>query len=98
MLVPAFAFVLALADAAAPAAPPVSPSPPAAATTPAPPAPLAPAVAKQILRVRGADIVDGGGHVVMLRGVAFGNQVWSNVRLPRKDHAEVDYQASPRWG
>jgi endoglucanase len=97
MLVPAFAFVLALADAAAPAAPPPSVS---SASVPlaAPPAPLPPAVAKQILRVRGADIVDGGGHVVMLHGVALGNQVWSNVRLPRKDHAEIDYQRIAAMG
>jgi endoglucanase len=95
MFVPALALVLALADAATPAAtpPPVLPTP--AAT---PPTPLAPAVAKQILRVRRADIVDGGGHVVMLRGVAFGNQVWSSVRLPRKDHAEVDYQRVAAMG
>ncbi len=89
MLIPILTLCLALADAATPAATP----PPAPA-----PAPLAPAVAKQILRVRGADIVDGGGHLVMLRGVAFGNQVWSNVRLPRKDHAEVDYERVAAMG
>jgi endoglucanase len=105
MFVPALALVLALADAATPTATPPPVPPTSAATSPVlptsaatPPTPLAPAVAKQILRVRRADIVDGGGHVVMLRGAAFGNQVWSNVRLPRKDHTEVDYQRVAAMG
>ena len=65
----------------------------------APPSPAAPAgnsgvsdAAVAILRVRGAKIVDGAGRVVALRGVAFGNEVWSNTRLPRRHHGEVDYQ------
>jgi endoglucanase len=86
---PTLGLLLALADASAPAAPATPAAPPAAST---PPAPLAPDVAARILRVRGADIVDGGGHAIMLRGVAFGNEVWSNVRLPRNDHAEADYR------
>jgi endoglucanase len=45
-----------------------------------------------LLRVRGAQIVDGAGRVVRLRGVAFGNEVWGNVRVPRRHHAEADYQ------
>jgi len=46
----------------------------------------------EILRVRGADIVDGKGKPVLLRGVAFGNEVWTNARLPRNHHDETDYQ------
>ena len=44
-----------------------------------------------VLRVRGADIVDGKGRPVVLRGVSFGNEVWTNVRLPRRHHDEADY-------
>ena len=66
--------------AAAAAAPEVAPRP---AATPSPPS--------QLLRVRGADIVDGKGKPVMLRGVAFGNEVWGNVRLPRRHHDEADF-------
>lgn len=53
----------------------------------------APAVppGSQFLRVRGAQIVDGKGKPVLLRGVAFGNEVWGNVRLPRNHHSEADY-------
>ena len=47
--------------------------------------------ASQLLRVRGTDIVDGKGKPVMLRGVAFGNEVWGNVRLPRRHHDEADF-------
>ena len=36
-----------------------------------------------MLHVRGAEIVDGKGRPVVLRGVAFGNDVWTGVRLPR---------------
>ena len=41
--------------------------------------------------MRGADIVDGKGRPVVLRGVSFGNEVWGNVRLPRRHHDEADY-------
>ena len=85
---PTFALILALADAATPAA--AVPATVAKAPKATRPASLEPSVAVQILRVRGVDVVDGHGHAVMLRGVAFGNQVWTNVRLPRQDHAEVD--------
>jgi len=51
-----------------------------------------------ILHVRGTDIVDGKGRPVLLRGVAFGNQVWNNVRLPRRDHDETDYQRVAAMG
>jgi endoglucanase len=54
--------------------------------------PLPPKNAGQLLRVSGAEIVDGSRRPVLLRGVAFGNEVWNNTRIPRKDHDEVDYQ------
>jgi endoglucanase len=44
-----------------------------------------------ILKVKGTEIVDGQGRAVLLRGVSFGNEVWGNVRLPRKHHGEADY-------
>ena len=61
----------------------------AAAGSPAPE--VAPKPAATLLRVRGADIVDGKGKPVLLRGVAFGNEVWGNVRLPRRHHDEADF-------
>ena len=50
------------------------------------------------LHVKGAQIVDGEGRTVRLRGVAFGNEVWGNVRVPRRHHAEVDYQRVAAMG
>jgi endoglucanase len=44
-----------------------------------------------ILRVRGESIVDDTDTPVALRGVAFGNAVWSNVALPTASQTEVDY-------
>jgi endoglucanase len=60
--------------------------------------PDAGASASAILRVRGAQIVDGAGRVVVLRGVSFGNEVWNNTRLPRRHHAEADYQRIAAMG
>src|ERR1044071_7215880 len=54
--------------------------------------------APAVLRVRGAEIVDGAGRPVLLRGVAFGNDVWQNVRLPRRHHDETDYQRVAAMG
>jgi endoglucanase len=54
--------------------------------------------AADVLRVKGDRIVDGRGHPVVLRGVALGNDVWSNARLPRTDHAEVDFQRIAAMG
>ncbi len=65
-----------------PAAPPPAP---ASVTVPVAPAPAA------MLRVSGERIVDGDGKAVVLRGVAFGNQVWLDVADPRKHHSELDY-------
>ena len=51
-----------------------------------------------LLRVRGTEIVDGKGRPVVLRGVSFGNDVWTNVRLPRRHHDEADYQRVAAMG
>lgn len=42
------------------------------------------------LRVKGADITDGDGKTVFLKGVSFGNEVWTDVEIP-DDHGEVDF-------
>ena len=57
-----------------------------------------PAPGGDLLRVRGAAIVDGKGRPVVLRGVSFGNEVWSNARLPRRHHDEADYQRVAAMG
>jgi endoglucanase len=70
-----------------------------AAPAPAPPPPPAyvpassddPAVARGILRRAGTEIVDEAGQPVRLRGVAFGNEVWSGRALPTRHHAEIDF-------
>ena len=44
-----------------------------------------------LLQVRDAALVDGAGQPIVLRGVAFGNQVWQGGEVPRAHHAEADY-------
>ncbi len=44
------------------------------------------------LHVQGGQIVDAAGHSVTLRAVAFGNDVWTNVRLPVMDHGPADFK------
>ncbi|BEU01290.1 hypothetical protein OAG1_00900 [Agarivorans sp. OAG1] len=43
------------------------------------------------LRVDGRFIVNGKGEKVRLKGVAFGNEVWANTRIPSQHHNEQDY-------
>jgi len=57
-----------------------------------------PSGAHALLHVRGEQIVDGRDRPVVLRAVAFGNQVWTNVRLPRRHHDETDYQRVAAMG
>lgn len=45
-----------------------------------------------VLTVKGPEIVDAHGQPTVLRGVAFGNQVWGDVPVPRQHHSELDYQ------
>jgi endoglucanase len=42
------------------------------------------------VHAKGPTIVDGRGNPLLLRGVSFGNQVWSNAAVP-DDHGEVDF-------
>ncbi len=43
------------------------------------------------LRASGTNIVDGNGQDVLLKGVAFGNEVWSNREVPLTHHDETDF-------
>jgi endoglucanase len=45
-----------------------------------------------LLKVQGPQIVDAAGRPVVLQGVAFGNQVWSDARIPRQHHDERDFE------
>jgi endoglucanase len=71
------------APVAVPAAPVALPQPP--------PPPDDPAVSRGILRRSGHTIVDASGRPVRLRGVAFGNYVWSKRALPTRHHDESDF-------
>jgi len=47
---------------------------------------------KEYLRVSGKSIVDSSGNKILLKGIAFGNEVWSNPSLPpEKHHSEKDF-------
>ncbi len=43
------------------------------------------------LKTSGTDIVDGKGQMVLLKGVAFGNEVWSENEVPATHHNEADF-------
>ena len=43
-------------------------------------------------------VLDPGGQPVVLRGVAFGNQVWQDMAVPVLHHSEVDYQRLVEMG
>jgi endoglucanase len=71
-------------------------SPPSTATPAAPQkaAPLAasgPARTAPTVRVVGDQLVGPGGEPLTLRGMAFGNRVWLDDRLPRTHHGQADY-------
>ncbi|HEY5959630.1 MAG TPA: glycoside hydrolase family 5 protein [Polyangiaceae bacterium] len=46
----------------------------------------------RVAHVQGEGLVGPDGRPLLLRGVAFGNRVWNNDRLPRTHHDERDYQ------
>jgi endoglucanase len=47
----------------------------------------------------GQNIVDGGGNPFLIRGVAFGNEVWNNPSIPPSTHhGEIDYQRAADMG
>ena len=48
--------------------------------------------AQPIYRVNGQSILHANGQTIQLKGVAFGNEVWSDREIPSTHHQEVDYQ------
>ncbi len=51
------------------------------------------------IRRSGTSLVDEKGATVLLRGVAFGNNVWSNPSAPNPNHhAERDFERIASWG
>lgn len=47
--------------------------------------------ATSFTRTKGRLLIDSNGNTVMLRGVAFGNQVWSSNEIPASHHNETDF-------
>jgi len=45
----------------------------------------------RFIHTSGTDILDANGNKIYLRGVAFGNEVWTNAEVPTTHHSEVDY-------
>ncbi len=60
--------------------------------------PLAPEIERQIWRVRGQDIIDGAGEPVTMRGIAFGNEVWSHTPIPSAHHSGDDFAVVASMG
>ncbi len=50
-----------------------------------------PSIDSRQLHASGIDIVDANGQKVYLRGVAFGNEVWTDAEIPTTHHSEADY-------
>lgn len=46
----------------------------------------------KVVHVAGTKLMGPDGRELVLRGVAFGNRVWGNDRLPRTHHDERDYE------
>jgi endoglucanase len=49
-------------------------------------------VSAAVVRVEGDHIVGPDGKPLVLKGVAFGNRVWNDERIPLTDHDERDYE------
>src|ERR1051325_267681 len=62
---------------------------PGASVAPETPKAVAPTAA--VVRVVGDHLVGPDGQPLVLRGMAFGNRVWQDDRLPRTHHDERDY-------
>lgn len=43
------------------------------------------------VHTNGTDILDANGNKIYLRGVAFGNEVWTDAEIPSTHHSEEDY-------
>lgn len=54
--------------------------------------------AHQFIHTSGTDILDANGNKIYLRGVAFGNEVWTDTEIPATHHSEVDYQRVHEMG
>ncbi|WP_282054408.1 glycoside hydrolase family 5 protein [Maribacter luteus] len=53
----------------------------------------------QLLQVDGTTIVDANGNKVLLKGVAFGNNIWDNASTPSTTHHnEADYERVKNMG
>lgn len=52
----------------------------------------------QFFRAQGTAIVDQAGRPVFLRGVSFGNRVWSSERIPRQHHSAEDFARVRQMG
>jgi endoglucanase len=51
------------------------------------------------IRQQGNQIVDGQGQPMTFKGIAFGNEVWSNDPIPNnRDHSEIDFQRVKAMG
>ncbi len=51
-----------------------------------------------VAHVEGDHLVDAGGQPLVLRGMAFGNRVWLDDRMPRTHHDERDYERLAKLG
>lgn len=60
--------------------------------------PLPPEVKAQMWRVQGSEIVDAEGTPVVMRGIAFGNEVWNHTEIPSAHHTGRDFQTVASMG
>ncbi|SFZ94382.1 endoglucanase [Flaviramulus basaltis] len=52
-----------------------------------------------LIQLNGTDIVDANGNTLYLKGVAFGNQIWSNSSTPgTTHHNELDFERVKNMG
>ena len=61
--------------------------------------PIKDAPANPLVQLNGTDIVDANGNTLYLKGVAFGNQIWSNSPTPSTTHHnELDFERVKNMG
>lgn len=60
--------------------------------------PLAPEVEAQLWSVQGREVVDGEGTPVVMRGIAFGNEVWNHTAIPSAHHTGRDFATVAAMG
>ncbi len=49
-------------------------------------------VSFSFMKAEGTHIINSKGNAVYLRGISFGNRVWTDERLPTQHHSAVDFQ------